>query len=1362
VAEPAAEAPAKLKDEGPDNRFVEIIGTGPRWCVGCDIVGKNVDFLIDTGANPNILSKDIFESIPACQRPVLHPSDKSLKVANGKPMMLCGETMMILKIDGKDYCVPIIVAETGNLRGILGMQFLTENRCVVDVGAGVLKINGQEVVMNQLDGLKICRVVLAEDLQVEGRQELVVQGRVEGARWDSSDVVGVIEPCGSLMMETGLVIPGAVVRLQGDNVLLTVGNRGNNKIDVSKGTVLALLHPIDSIEEIVVEDPREGIERLRSGTSEGDYLPCDASDLPEHLQLMVQGVTELDGRQMRQLCGLLKEYEEIFMAPGGQLGRTGIVKHKIDVQGSCPIKQPTRRLPMKMKQVVEEELQKMLDNDVIEPSQSPWSSPVVLVTKKDGSIRFCVDYRRLNQVTRKDAYPLPNINDCLDALSGAKWFSTIDLVSGFWQLLMDEDSKPMTAFTTHKGLYEFKVLPFGLTNAPAGFERLMEQVLRGLQWEKCLVYLDDIIIFGSDFASALDNLRAVFDRIRISNLKLKPKKCNLFQKEVGFLGHVVSGEGVACDPAKTEAVSKWKVPHSVTEVRSFLGLASYYRRFIKGFASIASPLTALTEKNRTWEWTEECQIAFEILKGCLTKAPILAYPSPDPNDKFILDTDASDSGIGGVLSQVQNGVERVVAYASKTLSKTERRYCTTYRELLAVVFFMKKFRHYLLGQEFTVRTDHSSLRWLTNFKDVEGMVGRWLSSISPFSYKIEHRSGVNHGNADGLSRKMIQDKRRRCGREECPECPTDSANYIEAIGTSFDWESSDFLGIEKMEQSLLIQVDEKQNKLAASDKIPAVEVLTRSNGGSTSDGTANVPDSNRLAANLIPSGDLPDDLVPSVPVNWCSTWTNEDLIAMQQNDRDISKVAGWVGNRRDPPNKTELAGENECVRSLCSQWAHLTIREGLLYRNWSDKHDSSRQIVQLVAPQELRQDIFSHLHKERVGGHLGISKTLENVRRRFYWPGCKSDIRRWCEQCSSCAQIKPGPRHRTRLKQIVASSPLDCVAIDLLGELPETDNGNRYILVVTDYFTKWTQAFALPNMTAQTVADVLTSEFFCFFGAPRQLHSDQGRQFESNLFQEVCKLLGIKKSRTTPYRPQSDGMVERFNRTIQQMLKHFVNDNRNDWDDHLPYLMMAYRSSQHESTGCSPNLLMLGREISMPLDVMVGHSPDKSPACPIEYVEWLRDSMTNAHDYAANQLKKSAKRQKRNYDLNAIHIDFSVDQFVWRWYPPKANQKLGKGWTGPFRIMSRPTDVNAVIRYRPGDQDIRVHIDHLKPYHGDVPVEWVDFDLVPEQEESIPAREDVIPTTDELEPAIDQRFRCSTDSCRRGNRLRKPPTRLDL
>ena len=374
-------------------------------------------------------------------------------------------------------------------------------------------------------------------------------------------------------------------------------------------------------------------------------------------------------------------------------------------------------------------LSEMLERGIIRSSSSPWASPVVLVKKKDGTSRFCVDYRKVNSVTRKDAYPLPRVDDLFDTLAGSRLFSTLDLISGYWQVEVHPGDKEKTAFCTSEGLYEFNVMPFGLCNGPATFQRLMNLLLAGVQWSSCLVYLDDIIVLGKTFEDHLKHLSQVFQRLRDAKLKLKVKKCSLCRETVQFLGHVVSSKRIAADPAKIQRVVDWLVPTNKCEVQRFLGLISYYRRFIRNCSQIAKPLYQLIERSKPFCWTVECDQAFQRLREQLTTPPALVFP--DFSREFLLDTDASDQGIGAVLSQIQSdGQERVVAYASRLLSKSERHYCVTRKELLAVVVFLHHFRQYLLGRKFILRTDHSSLVWLHNFKEPVGQVAGAIRKIS--------------------------------------------------------------------------------------------------------------------------------------------------------------------------------------------------------------------------------------------------------------------------------------------------------------------------------------------------------------------------------------------------------------------------------------------------------------------------------------------------------------------------------------------------------------------------------------------------------------------------------------------------------
>ena len=480
---------------------------------------------------------------------------------------------------------------------------------------------------------------------------------------------------------------------------------------------------------------------------------------PEHLvQLYTEAKVNIDEEHDIKIRALLSNYSDVFSQGDHDIGRTTMIKHSIHTTCPAPIRQHPRRPPMGQRGEIEKQVEDMLNRGIITPSSSPWSSPVVLVDKKDGTKRFCVDYRELNKHTIKDSFPLPRIDESIDYLAGAKYFCTLDLAAGYWQVPLDDEAKLKSAFVVPGGLFEFQVMPFGLCNAPSTFQRLMETVLAGLQWKIALIYLDDVIVFGSSVEEVVDRLQVIFTRLREAKLKLKPQKCHLFQREVLYLGHIVSERGVSTDPAKVEVVATWPTPTNVTEVRSFLGLASYYRRFIYKFSDVARPLTALTKKENPFIWTDKCETAFQTLKEKLTTAPILAYPRMGVG--FILDTDASQFAIGAVLAQKNEGKEEVTAYGSKTLSPAEQNYCVTRRELLAVVYFLKYFRPYLYGQDVTVRTDHGALTWLLKFKNPEGQLARWLEVISQYKLTIIHRAGRAHSNADGLSRRPCP----QCGR----------------------------------------------------------------------------------------------------------------------------------------------------------------------------------------------------------------------------------------------------------------------------------------------------------------------------------------------------------------------------------------------------------------------------------------------------------------------------------------------------------------------------------------------------------------------------------------------------------------------
>lgn len=441
-----------------------------------------------------------------------------------------------------------------------------------------------------------------------------------------------------------------------------------------------------------------------------------------------------------------------FKLMKSSLGCTHLVKHEI-VTDSPPIKQRYYPVSPVVQKHIDEELNNMLNLGVIEKSNSSWSSPILLVKKKEGGYRFCVDFRKLNSVTKKDAYPIPYVSSILDRLKGAKYLSSIDIKSAFWQVPMAENSKEYTAFTVPgRGLYHFNRMPFGLCNAPAVWQRLMDKVI-GVDLEPyAFVYLDDVIVISSSFEQHMEILETIFTRLIEAGLTVNVEKCNFCKPELRYLGYVIDKKGLRVDPEKVSAILNIPVPTCVKDVRSFIGMASWYRRFVPHFSSIIAPLCNLLKKSNKWNWTSDCDQSFQTIKEYLVTAPILHMP--DFSKRFYVQTDASSFGLGAVLSQQFSDGERVICYLSRSLTKQERQYSTTERECLGVLWALERLRPYLEGTEFTVITDHHSLIWLNNLKDPCGRLCRWAVRLQQYNFEIVHRRGKDNVVPDLLSRSV--------------------------------------------------------------------------------------------------------------------------------------------------------------------------------------------------------------------------------------------------------------------------------------------------------------------------------------------------------------------------------------------------------------------------------------------------------------------------------------------------------------------------------------------------------------------------------------------------------------------------------
>lgn len=466
----------------------------------------------------------------------------------------------------------------------------------------------------------------------------------------------------------------------------------------------------------------------------------------------------------KKLQEIIKQNKGVFMADNWDIGCTKIVKHEIKTKGG-PIRIKPRRQPANLEEKIEEAIENLRKNGIIRECNSPWNTPLVCVWKKERKdVRLCMDFRQLNLITERQAFPMPNVDEMLDRLNGSKYFSSIDLGNAYYQIELEESSQEKTAFSAKDRQYCFTRMPFGIAAAPGTFQEMMVKVLKGMEKDGTIVYLDDILIFTKTEDEHYKTIEKVLERIKEAGLRINPEKCHLFKQEVKFLGHIINKRGIQTDPGKIEAIKTFDRPKCIKNLRSFLGICNYYRRFIKEYSRKARALEEICGKNKEkLVWTDQCDKAFTEMKAALTEAPILAFP--DFRREFILDTDASFDAIGAVLSQEDDqGREKVIAYGSHAMSSFEKGYCITRKELLAIYYFCQHYNHYLYGKRFRLRTDHKAITFMLKTKNpITAQFQTWINYLSSLDIKMEFRKGINHGNADMLSRSTC---------DTCTQCLT--------------------------------------------------------------------------------------------------------------------------------------------------------------------------------------------------------------------------------------------------------------------------------------------------------------------------------------------------------------------------------------------------------------------------------------------------------------------------------------------------------------------------------------------------------------------------------------------------------------
>ena len=915
------------------------------------------------------------------------------------------------------------------------------------------------------------------------------------------------------------------------------------------------------------------------------------------------------------------------------------------------------------------QINELLAQGHIRPSTSPYGAPVLFVPKKDGRWRMCVDYRALNRQTIRDKYPLPRIDDLLDRLGRAKHFSTLDLASGYHQIAVKASDIPKTAFRTQRGQFEFIVMPFGVTNAPATFQRLMNNIFKEELDAFVLVYLDDILIFSQTLQEHIGHIRQALEKLRTAKLYARLHKCSFFQKRVEYLGFDVSAQGVQPSPEKVRTIVEWPRPQSVKDVRSFLGLAGFYRRFIKQFSLKARPLTDLTKDKITWQWTDKEENAFCNLKRSLVIAPVLRMPNFDLS--FVVTTDASLVSVGAILEQDFGQGLQPVAYESRKLNPAETRYSAYERELLGIVWAIGKWRHYLEGRHFIVQTDHSSLKHLPNQPSVSRRIWKWVSILQGYDVDIRHIPGkVNP--ADALTRQVRAEDAEYAGRVRQEDQ---------------DWVDSVRVPSEATDQEIQRRLNELYSTKEQEDKRQEAMQLVR----------------------------------PAHTTEQCTVLAiSESSIAIDQRMRqrmmdylrNEDQYSEIIQKLEDPNEANEVQVSDRVFR----------LKHGIL-KIHETRQPSSCNYWRTVVPnqQDIKIQLLREIHAVPYAGHPGYTRTLEVTKQFFFWVNMTTEVRQFVLDCPVC-QVEKGSHLKPSGKLMPLDLPgrkWDHVAIDFVVGMP-VQNQYDTILTVVDKATKMCHFIACTEkISAKEVAQLYWQHVGRIHGIPSVLISDRDVRFTSRFWRELWRVLGTDLRMGSGFHPESSGQVEKFNQLLEQTLRctiHQLGEGRN-WVDMLPSIEFSVNNTPNRTTGYSAFYLNYGFHPLHPLQLL--HSNDDSyNESVVSFVSRLQVEF----DRAQQQLTRAREQMIQQEDQHRRTMEYKVgDQVLlstryirFRNCP----QKLQRRFVGPFEIIRKMSRAAYELRL-PDAWSIHpvFHISLLKPWRESswsCPVDLQPEDIEPE------------------------------------------------